>query len=87
MGGELDVTGAHNGVCRLTRFYKRVGIKEVAEVREGPSYEVTLDGYSLKTPGTEKPYRLPSKGLALAMALEWDQQVRQQQGEEEEEWS
>jgi len=53
-----------------------VGIKEVAEKREGPSYTVTLDGYSLKTPGTEKPYRLPSKGLAIAMAMEWDQQVK-----------
>lgn len=54
-----------------------MGIREVPEKREGPSYEVTLDGFSLKTPGTEKPYRLPSRGLALAMALEWDQQVGQ----------
>lgn len=38
-------------------------------------YEVTLDGYPLKTPGTEKAYRIPTEGLALAVALEWDQQV------------
>lgn len=39
-------------------------------------YEIVLDGHSLKTPGTERPYRIPSKGLAIAIALEWDQQVR-----------
>lgn len=39
-------------------------------------YEIVLDGHSLKTPGTERPYRIPSKGLAITIALEWDQQVR-----------
>lgn len=38
-------------------------------------YEITLDGHPLKTPGTQKSYRIPTKGMALAMALEWDQQV------------
>ena len=55
----------------MIRFYKHVGIREA----KGGDYEVTLDGYPLKTPGTEKPYRIPTRGLALAVALEWDQQV------------
>lgn len=59
------------------RFYKQVNIRETRAVNGAVQYEILLDGHSLKTPGTERPYRIPSKGLALAIALEWDQQVRQ----------
>lgn len=58
------------------RFYKKVGIRESRAVNGMIQYEIVLDGHSLKTPGTERPYRIPSKGLAIAIALEWDQQVR-----------
>lgn len=59
------------------RFYKTVGVRPSLDPsgRQVQHYEVTLDGYPLKTPGTEKAYRLPTEGLALAVALEWDQQV------------
>jgi chaperone required for assembly of F1-ATPase len=62
------------------RFYKSVGVREVVAQNGERHYEVLLDGYPLKTPATQRPYQIPTKGLALAMALEWDQQVRSRRG-------
>ena len=77
----LAIKMATSSFAGRRRFYQKVGVRaaKAASVAGGKDevahYEVTLDGYPLKTPGTEKAYRLPTRGLALAVALEWDQQV------------
>ena len=50
------------------RFYKEVGVSEVAG-----GFAVTLDGRSPRTPG-QKPVVVPSEKLAAAMAAEWETQ-------------
>ena len=52
----------------MRRFYQRVGV----EAHEG-SFEVRLDGRSLRTPAKE-PMILPTRSLASAVAEEWDKQ-------------
>jgi len=77
MKDGLAIKMATSSFTGRRRFYKSVGVRPSLDAtgKHVQHYEVTLDGYPLKTPGTEKPYRLPTKGLALAVALEWDQQV------------
>lgn len=77
MKDGLAIKMATSSFMGRRRFYKTVGVRPSLDEagKHVQHYEVTLDGYPLKTPGTEKPYRLPTKGLALAVALEWDQQV------------
>lgn len=77
MKDGLAIKMATSTFAGRRRFYQKVGVRARAEEGTGAvqHWEVTLDGYPLKTPGTEKPYRLPTRGLALAVALEWDQQV------------
>lgn len=57
----------------MLRFYKDVGVKEVAAEGARPLYAVTLDGKTVKTP-SRIPLRLPSRSLAFAVAHEWDAQ-------------
>lgn len=81
MKDGLAIKMATSSFAGRRRFYQKVGVRaKRADANAGDKeqvqhFEVTLDGYPLKTPGTEKAYRLPTRGLALAVALEWDQQV------------
>ena len=52
----------------IKRFYKNVTITQ-----QESQFEINLDRKKLKTP-MGKLLRLPSEGLALAVAAEWDQQ-------------
>ena len=70
----LAVKAATSSFGGRRRFYKHTSIRKV-NTRFGSHWEVLLDGYPMKTPRTEKPYRIPTEGLALAIAYEWDQQV------------
>lgn len=82
MKDGLAIKMATSSFAGRRRFYRKVGVRakradngDNGAAGQVQHFEVTLDGYPLKTPGTEKPYRLPTRGLALAVALEWDQQV------------
>jgi chaperone required for assembly of F1-ATPase len=50
------------------RFYKEAGVEE----RDG-AFHLTLDGRTARTPARQ-PLAVPVRGLAEAMAEEWDQQ-------------
>ena len=50
------------------RFYKSADVAE----REGGAFAVLLDGRQVKTPG--KPLAVPARGLAEAIAAEWNAQ-------------
>ena len=51
------------------RFYKTV---DVVELDGG--WGITLDGRTLKIPGSREPLCVPTKALALAVAAEWEWQ-------------
>jgi len=52
----------------MKRFYS-----EASVVSEADGHAVTLDGRPMKTPA-KRPFRLPSRGLAEAVAAEWNGQ-------------
>ena len=54
------------------RFYKKAHMKPA---EDGSGYIVLLDGRELKTPA-RKPLKVPNAALALAIAAEWEWQVR-----------
>ena len=56
----------------IKRFYKNVDVKQVDS---GNNWAVLLDGRTLKTPAKNQ-LLVPSKELALAIAMEWDSQVK-----------
>jgi ATP synthase F1 complex assembly factor 2 len=60
-------------ITGVLRFYKDVGVKEVAKEEPSKLYAVTLDGKTVKTP-RQQPVRLPTRAMAYAVAHEWDAQ-------------
>lgn len=54
------------------RFYEQVTTREADD---GVSWSVMLDYRTLKTP-SKRPLKLPTLGLAKAIAAEWEYQVR-----------
>jgi chaperone required for assembly of F1-ATPase len=75
----------HPTIKGRRRFYKVVDVRPVPPAvveshnnadaaAPPPQYEVTLDGYALKTPG-RRPMQFESLGLAWGLATEWDAQV------------
>lgn len=64
----------HQTIAGRIRFYKHVDI-----VQENNSWQITLDGRILKSPG-RNPLLLPSKELAIAIAAEWDGQIDKKKG-------
>ena len=53
----------------MKRFYK-----QAQAVQNGDVYEVQLDGRSVKLPESKAPLSMPVRGLAEAIAAEWDAQ-------------
>lgn len=53
----------------MKRVYKTVAVEE----DDDGAYLITLDGRTLNSPA-KRPLRLPSRGLAVAVADEWDAQ-------------
>lgn len=56
----------------MKRFYKTVAVSEA----DDGAYLVTLDGRSLSSPA-KRPLRLPTRGVAEAIAAEWDAQAEE----------
>ncbi len=58
---------------KFQRFYKTVAIEAVDGAKDGAGFGVTLDGRRIKTPAKAEMI-LPGRGLAEAVAAEWDEQ-------------
>lgn len=65
----------HQQIAGRKRFYKHVGVTESTNY----SYQITLDGRTLRTPA-RKLLTLPNVELAMAIALEWDAQTDPKRG-------
>ena len=77
----VSIGDARQSIAGRTRFYKSVDVEEVkhsttvldAGVGSKSSFKITLDKRTLRTPsGT--PLHVPTIGLAVAIAEEWDAQ-------------
>ena len=58
---------------KLQRFYKTAAVEAVDGATDGAGFGVTLDGRRIKTPAKAEMI-LPGRGLAEAVAAEWDGQ-------------
>ncbi|MCH8999586.1 MAG: ATPase [Proteobacteria bacterium] len=58
---------------KLQRFYKTAAVEAVDGATDGAGFGVTLDGRRIKTPAKAEMI-LPGRGLAEAVAAEWDEQ-------------
>lgn len=56
----------------MKRFYKTVAVSEA----DDGAFLVTLDGRNLSSPA-KRPLRLPTRGVAEAVAAEWDAQTEE----------
>lgn len=86
------VPNVHQTMAGRRRFYKHVGIEEVADSNgqvgttimiktsiNVSQYKITLDGRTLKTPAM-KPLLVPNKDIAFCIAAEWDAQTNARKG-------
>lgn len=73
-GGERG--GSGEGMQqRIKVWYRRVDVQRVARSASRPRWTVALDGRPIQTPA-KAPLELPTKPLALAVAMEWQAQTK-----------
>ena len=60
---------------RIKVWYRRVDVQRVARSASRPRWTVALDGRPIQTPA-KAPLELPTKPLALAVAMEWQAQTK-----------
>lgn len=65
----------HQSFAGRKRFYKHVGVKQIDHDKFG----IELDGKTLRTPA-RNGLHLPTYGLALSIAAEWDAQTDSRKG-------
>ena len=72
---QVHIAAPQQSIAGRRRFFREVGVRQTAP----GLFLVLLDGRALRTPG-RRPLELPSEGLALAVAAEWDAQTDSRRG-------